>query len=791
MSRYVSSATLALMVGSVLHAASAGAQTAPAADTAPAVIAAPAEAPGGGVEEVIVTAQRRSESLERTPISVAVLGSETLAKNAITTETDLVSAVPGLIVKAGQSSNQLNYSLRGQTVDAFSSSRPSVLPYFNEVQVGGSGASAFYDLQSVQVLKGPQGTLFGRNSTGGAVLLTSAKPTNDFEGYGSVRLGDYDMVQVEGALNLPLVDDKVLMRIAAFYEKRDGYQENRFNGETLGDVDRKHARLSLTVNPTDTISNEFVFDYAQSRGNNLSSVVYNVFDIGEGNPFVPANFLYSPLSDTALGTGHWEAFLAAHPGADPDGLVEFAKKQAKRGPFDISVDAPNYHESDDYIITNITTFEVGDETQIKNIIGYVDRDTIDASEFDGSPYPSDDNGEGGRGGPLEQLSEELQILGKGFDGKLDYIAGIYYSDEELYTFSESDLFDLSPTAPETVQINEGTTKNETYAVYGQGTYDLSESVHEGLSVSAGLRYSEEEVSFEHGPQDAYMTSPRPEYVNPLSDTFKKTSWLIGVQQQVTDDVLVYLKSRRSFRSGGFNFFAPPLPGFGNDGGAEYMAETATDIEFGTKFLGEIGSVPTRMNLAVYTMTIDDIQRSNYVQIFGALAGITVNVPEARVNGVEFDGTISPTDWLTLGMSVNYTDAEFTENEVSVLGNPSVAFGPYPDTPEWSGTLFAEGRFALSGTLSASIRGDVYNQTSSWVSSTGDTLNPGTEIDGYTIANFRAGIDSDTGWSLSASVKNAFDETYYVGGIGFASLFAINTVIPGAPRTYFVEARYRF
>jgi iron complex outermembrane receptor protein len=396
----------------------------------------------------------------------------------------------------------------------------------------------------------------------------------------------------------------------------------------------------------------------------------------------------------------------------------------------------------------------------------------------------------GRGGPLKQVSEELQLVGKTLGEKLDYIAGLYYSDEKLETYSLSVLFDLSPTAPPVSQINEGTTKNKTYAGYAQGTYDLSD-LHDGLSVSAGARYSEEEVTFKHGPNDQYVTDPRPEYVNPLSDTFKKVSWLVGIQQQVNDQVLVYAKSRRSFRSGGFNFFAPPLPGFGNDGGAEYDAETATDIELGLKYAGEMGSVPTRMNLAAYAMKIEDIQRSNYVSIFGALAGITVNVPEAEVKGIEFDGTLSLTDWLNLGWSANYTDAEFTKNKVSVLGNPSVAFGPYPDTPDFSGTLFADVTFPISGSLHGTLHGDVYHQTESWVSSTGDTLNPGTQIPGYTIANFRAGIESDSGWSLSASVKNAFDEVYYVGGIGFASLFAINTVIPGAPRTYFVEARYKF
>ena len=195
-----------------------------------------AEGTPGGFEEVVVTARRKSESLERTPVAVSVLSGDALARQAISSEADLQLAVPGLVVKASQSDNQLNYSLRGQTVDAFSSSRPSVLPYFNEVQVGGSGANAFYDLESVQVLKGPQGTLFGRNSTGGAVLFTTAKPKDEFGGYATLRVGNYSEVGAQGALNLPVIADKLLMRLAVNYQTRDGYQENLFNGETLGDV---------------------------------------------------------------------------------------------------------------------------------------------------------------------------------------------------------------------------------------------------------------------------------------------------------------------------------------------------------------------------------------------------------------------------------------------------------------------------------------------------------------------------------------------------------------------------
>jgi iron complex outermembrane receptor protein len=750
---------------------------------------APASAAEQALDEIVVTAQRRSEALERTPVAVAAISADTLRRNAIVSEADLQTAVPGLIVKAGQSSNQINYSLRGQTVDAFSSSRPSVLPYFNEVQVGGTGATSFYDLESIQVLKGPQGTLFGRNSTGGAVLLTTAKPTNEFEGSASVRVGNYDLRQVQAVLNTPLSDDRVLLRFAANYEKADGFQKNAFWGNTNGDIDRKNARLSLTLKGA-RASNELVVDYGDSGGNNVGSVVYNVFPTGQGNPFVPTNFLYTPALDAAFGPGAWASYLRANPKVDPAGLIAFTAKQQARGPFDISTDGLNFHESKDWIVSNITTFELNDSVKLRNILGYVDRETWDSSEFDGTPYGIDSNGGRGRGGPTTQLSEEFQVVGE--TGALDYVAGLYYADEEIDTYSLSLIVELLPFIPVTAQVNQGTTESTTYAAYAQGSYDLGGLTGvEGLSATLGARYSSEDVSFTRGPLDQYVTSPNPAYVDPLEDTYSKVSWTAGLDWQATDELLVYGVSRRSFRSGGFNFFAPPLPGYGNEGGAAYDAETATDIELGLKYKGELAGLPTRVNLAAYNMWVENIQRSTYVQIFGALAGITVNVPEAKIAGVELDGVVSPAEWLDLGWSVNYTDAKFTDNEVAVIGNPSTEFGPYPDTPEWSGSTYASATVPV-GALELRLRGDFYAQTSTWFSSTGATLNPGTQIPGYGLTNLQIGLEKPgTGWSVSANVKNAFDKVYYVGGIGFSSLFAVNTVIPGAPRTYSVEARYRF
>jgi iron complex outermembrane receptor protein len=749
--------------------------------------------------EIVVTAQRREQSLETTPVAVSVIGGDSLSRNAIASEQDLQIAVPGLTVKAGQDSNQLNYSLRGQTVDSFSSSQPAVLPYFNEVQVASIGSSAFYDLESVQVLKGPQGTLFGRNSTGGAVLFTSAKPTNEFGGYISETGGNYGLWQTEGAINVPIVDSKLLLRVAGFTERQQGFQYNLYDDQRLGNIRRDNFRVSLTFAPTSGISNELVVDRASAGGTNVSSLVYNVLSPSvnkPGDPYIAANVFYTPAVDALFGAGAYAKFLAANPGAYPGGILAYAALQKARGPFLVDTDATNFHRTNNLVLTDITKIDLTANLQFKNILGYTHLFENDADEFDGTPFPLDSNGTVGRGGWTRQFSEEPQLIGKAFGGTLSYVTGLYFFDERNQTLSLSQIFGLEPFIPVTNQFNDGVTTDKTYAGYGQGTLDLSDIVGlRGLSVTAGGRYSSEKISFLHLPDDVYVASPPPPgavFVNPLSDTFKKFSWEGGVQEQVNQNLLVYLVSRRSFRSGGFNFFAPPLPGFGNNGGAEYEPETATDVEIGSKFQGNLGNIPMRLNIAAYNMVIDNIQRSNYVSIFGSLAGITVNVPQAKVSGIEIDGVIKPVQWLSLGGSLNATDARFTKDLVSVLGNPAVAFGPYPDTSKWSGDVFAEGTAPVIGNLIASLRGDLYAQTSNYISSTANTLNPGTQIPGYGIANFRVGIeDTGAGWALTANIKNAFNHVYYVGGVGFASLFAVNTVVPGPPRTFALEARYKF
>lgn len=748
------------------------------ATAGPAIAQEAEEAGASG--DIVVTAQRRSEALERTPVAVAVVSSEVLARQAITSERDLQFAAPGLTVRASQNDNQLNYSLRGQTVDAYTSSLPSVLPYVNEVQVGGAGSTAFYDLQSVQVLKGPQGTLFGRNSTGGAVLFTTARPTRELSGHAAVRYGRFNDVQVEGAIGGPIAGDNVLVRVAGSYRNRDGYQHNLYYNEKLGKVDRLGLRFSLSINPGGRVSNELVADYFRANGSSISPVVSNVVPVAAnvpGNPFVPSNVFFP-------------------------GLVAFGEAQNARGPYVVDVDSVSKHRTRKWILSNVTTFELNDDTKIKNVFGYVHSDYFDAGDIDGTRYGIDGRGNATTGafggdGRIEQVSNELQLLGNLMDGGLEYVVGGYYSDSKEHLRNTSFILNELGLPP---QINAGTTTSKSIAGYGQATLDTGLA---GFKLTAGLRYTSEKISFVRDADDqwlapafdAFFADGR--FIPVQKDTFKKLSWTFGLQNQVTPDLLLYANTRRSFRSGGFNFHAPPTPGFANTSGGEFRPEVATDVEIGAKYRGDAGGMPVRMNLAIYNMWVKNLQRANYVAIYGALAGVTVNVPKAKVTGFELDGSIKPADWLTLGGNLNYTNARFTDNRVAVLGTSGAtsfaAFDTYPDTPKWSGALYADITVPVSDQWNLALRGDVYRQTSNYYSSTGRSLNPNTRIPAYTLANFRVGVEeaAGTGWSFSALVKNAFKQTYYTGGIGFASLFALNIVVPGEPRTFLLEARYRF
>ncbi|MEQ8802474.1 TonB-dependent receptor [Haliea sp.] len=741
------------------------------------------------LEEVVVTARRREESLAEVPASITALSANELQAQAIFSDADLQRAVPGLLVRESLSSNQVNYSIRGQSVDAFSSSSPGVLAYVNEFQATSTGASSFYDLESIQVLKGPQGTLYGRNTTGGAVLLTTAKPTEEFSASVTGRMGNYGLYSGEGFVNFAIADDKALVRLSAKILKQDGFQDNLFNGKELGAPEYQTGRISVLLRPTDYIESLSMFQYDESSGQNVGSVLYNASPCA--GP-ADASCTYNPA------VPFWPAYLAGNPGVDPNGLSAFADVQRQRGPYDVSLNSDLSHDGDQILFVNNTTIELSPNLTLKNVIGYIDSTSDDSTDVDGSPYAIYANGlwDGGDRTQFgnEQWSEEFQIQGIAFDQQLEYLIGAYYGYEKKNFYIPTRFFDLRPVIPDVPSAdkdNEQESKN--FGVFAHGSYDLGELTGiNGLGFTAGYRHTWEDVEVKHLPRSLYyQLGIAPEG---LENDFDNPSWNIGFDYQTTDELLLYIVQRGSWRSGGFNTNSPLFEGTIDVGGSEFAPETTEDIELGLKFDGQLGGKPAQLNIAAYMQEVEDIQRVVYVTVpqFGPTA-LTANIPKAEINGVELSGQMLIADWLRLGANVSYTDAEFTDNEVVLFG-VSTAFGPYPDTPEWSGSAFAEITLPISPSYGdVTFRTDVFSQSKFYFSSLDDTINPGTDLPSYTLVNFRLSWSSINQSPLSTSVfvTNAFDEEYYTGGLALGSVLGVNAAVPGRRRMYGIEFSYDF
>jgi iron complex outermembrane recepter protein len=767
-------------------------------------LAAASATPDAGVsgdsslEEVVVTARRRSENVERVPVAVTALGPAQLADRGVREQSDLQTAVPGLTVVETENNNQLNYSLRGQSVDAFSGSRPAVLTYVDDVQITNQSAGSLYDLDNVQVLKGPQGTLFGRNVTGGAILFNTAKPTNQTDGFLTASVGNFGYQEIQGAVNVPIVEDKVLLRLAGDIDDRNGFQRNLFNGDEYGAQHRHSLRATLTLRPTDKLENTTVVEYDSSAGNNVSPEGYSAYACGSSHNGVPlatqAGCFYSPALDQAVGIpGAWNAYLAAHPKAPSGGLVAFINQQRAMGPWVIDTDAPNSHYGHNFFVANTTTDELTDNLRLKNILGYANSYSKDEQDNDGTPYgiQEQSNGRGtvGNIASTDQGSDEFQILGKAFDEKLNFVVGAYYAIEVDENLNPLDVFDLTPVLPApTPQNTDYRTSSHTEAVYAQGTYDLSQLTGvNGLSFTGGVRYSWEQEHINPLPMSLYSGS------QPESQSFRDPSWQVGMEYQLNSNLLLYVENRGSWRSGGFNGAAPPVLAVAAGGGNLFLPETTHDVEVGEKFQGDIFGKPTTLNVAVYNQWIDNVQRAVYLSINGIISAVTANVPHAVVRGIEVDGRTSLTRWLDIGGNVAVTDAEYTSPTIDLFSQV-FTFGPYGDTAKRSGSVFARVRLPVPDEIGTmSLRGEVYAQTGVYFTNLGATSNPGALLPGYHLLNFRyewANLGRQN-FTFGAFVKNAANTPYFVGGTATGAAFGLNNAIPGEPRTFGIELGYHF
>jgi len=763
------------------------------------IVAQAQSASDGSLEEVVVTAQRREESQQRVPVAVTVITPSQIEKRSSFTPLDLPSLAPGLNVQAfNGDKNALYVSIRGQSFTT-GTIYPSVIPYFAEVPLTRLTAGLFFDLENIQVLRGPQGTLFGRVTNGGAVLLEPAKPKFNFEGAFSQKLGNYGLRTTNAMINAP-VSEALAVRIAVERGRQDGLVKNVATGVDVNDTDYYTGRLSVRYSPSDRLENLTIVNYQKADENGADS---RLSFVNEPAVIATLSGIYGPAGAAAM---------AAQ-------LSQLSKEQLARDASHTAMDGATSHRRHLIYIVNKTRISLTDDIVLRNIAGYTRFKQVNVADYDGSTIPLlhitpthlpnnlDDR---------EQFSEELQLQGKSFDRQLDWVAGLYgdLNRNGGPTQSDAQLFGLFRS----VQVQ--TQRASSRAVYGQADYRLSGAL-EGVRLHGGLRYTWDKVSGVGGSFFGFIGTPMPDgqcitdvsqltgllsAVPCLSQKSKEgtLTYNYGIDYQLTPQVFVYAKTSRGYRPGGFNVVPA---GYQNS----FAPEFDLSRELGLKADWSVGETKVRTNISAFYDKYTDIQSRVSLPITGQTYSLVVNGADAIVKGLEAEITVRPSSWFNLAVRYAYADTHnnldgYSPEYIAAAcpANPlltardatkvcvlnKVARVPR-NTVDADATVYAPIDPSL-GAMSATAS---FHHISSQDSNDTNYLTPDSRMKGYSVLDLRASWDRVMGSTVDLALfaTNVTNKKYIAsaGSISEMGNIGIAQSTYGAPRQYGLSLTYRF
>lgn len=752
---------------------------------------------GSAIAEIVVTARRREESLQTVPVAVTAVTGDMLTERNVQSTLDLQKIVPGVVFSGAATDANTTLTIRGQGRDTIGPGLPSVIAYFNEVPLPGFGSAIpTYDISSVQVLKGPQGTLFGRNTTGGALLVYSQVPTDKFEGYGQATIGDYGWHGVQGALNLPITAG-VALRVAGNVERRDGFTENLGVGQDFDTLHNNSFRVSLRLQPTDSIENIFVYDYFDRSGP-YGGVIPT--QIASSNP------PYRNGSNFAAVVGAANAALIdssfnCNVSVDCDVDLMVAR-QLQIGPRKVYSDVDAFDNTRLQGISNTTTIDLG-PVKIKNIFGWRSTDVDQRGNTDGVPVPLLNTALTRH---EAQISNELQFAGSAFNDQLDIlVGGFYVKTRPTGSISLFADFLRPPSIPvanwRLSTVGNTLYREESKAVFANLTYDFSDRL-EGLSVTAAARYTWDSqgvcsVTLGGASTPLQSTAECRTYANKfdIDAKFEKLTWTFGADYKINSNLFTYIVARRGYRSGGSN---PPLLGGLLVSLQFYQPQTVDDVEIGLKTNWRSGDFSGRVNIAAYRGIFNDLQRQvggipanldgdNNSSNDPASTSLIINGAKAKVQGVEIDGFIQPARGFQFTFGGSLIDATFLEfANPPILSGVAAGSGFFQNTPKTSFNLGARAELANIDGMKITLSGDYY-----WT----DGYRKGivAVLPSYDLANLRVEIADIAKQDLTVTlfVDNLFDKEYFLNNSLSGASPGTTTFSYGPPRMFGVRARFGF
>lgn len=707
-----------------------------------------------GLGEIVVTAQRRSQNIQDVPISIAAISGEALTEVGIRDPRDLAILVPGLSSQAGTSATTTSLFLRGVGIGDFNSNTTGAVGvYVDDVFLGANAGKLFnvFDSDGIEVLKGPQGTLYGRNTTAGAIRFSSRKPTDEFSANAAVSYGRFNEVQVEGGVGGPIIGDVLKARVAGTYLRRDGWLLNRVTGNKLNDLDMWAGRAIVDFTPNEDILIRAIVHGGQNRGGARQFQHRGQGVDFAGNP----NFADGVPLD---GLGY----------ADTDGDLNAGDYDIE-GQERVNVFGASLTASIDFSGVTLTSISAYEQVRRSTV------EDTDASPNNVLTATYIDR--------PQQYSQEVRLQSRD-GGAVNWIVGGYYFRDKLVTKSAFDILrvfrdpdDLLGTLDPVNSIGNFaypyTQKTESWAAFAQADVKLSDR----LTLTGGLRYSADSIDFDfHSFFDDVIVVPVLDFTG--SKTFKDLSWRAALSFQATDDLLVYASSSKGYNSGGFAGGSSSDPAQLQPFGSEKLY--AYEAGFKSDLLGRT----LRFNAAAFYYDYRDLQ----VFVFDTSGVIPVqrklNAGNAELYGLEIELQAQPSRHFNAFVNASLLHARY--KDFTALAADDYAGNKLVNAPEYAISAGFTLTQPLPGDSALKLRVDGSLQSETFLTPDNVQAN---RVKPYGIANARLSwVAADEKLEIALWAKNITGTRYvtYVSPVVTMDQLNYND-----PATYGVQAVLKF
>ncbi|WP_321397524.1 TonB-dependent receptor [Emcibacter sp.] len=700
-------------------------------------------------EEIVVTSQKRAQSLSDVPISISAFNADNIQQTGINQLREIADFIPNVLISANNDFNS-QITIRGVGANSRNigfDTRVGV--YMDGVYLGQSPAinQELIDLERIEILRGPQGTLFGKNNVAGAISLVSKAPADEFEGRIGGNFGSLGSVEVNGHISVPL-SDSVRSKFSVLRQTRNGTLLNLYNGDKLNERDSIAYRAQLAVDVSEDMDVNFSFD-----GLNSDHLAF----LGEN------------LSDT-LGT-------TTDPNAPEEREVSYNVNPLEKRDLYGGGMTVNYRFADDHTLKSITAYR-DNKVHYRNDTDYSPVDLIKIDYYD----------------HYKQFTQEFQLISPD-TSRLGYVLGLYYyhqtSDTDRIVTNGDQAFFLGNT-PGTTVFNEGDVTTNSYAAYADINYNITDR----LTLNVGGRYTYEKKDVDwilNGDFSGIFMIATDQKVDEHSDDY--VSARASLSYAVSDRVNVYASYGSGFKSGGYNLdYVTQLDLIQ---GIEFNKETVRSYELGLK--GALFDNKLIFNISAFLADYNDYQINQFVDLGAGATAIRIGNVDVETKGIEAEVTWRPLNGLELQGSVGLLDATFGSFPGGGAEGADVSGNDLIRAPEFTFAASAQYETPLSGTdARLLLRAEITHQGSFYTTEDNQSTKtlvdmsvvPFGKVDALTQVNARMGLLSENEtWEIYAWVRNLFDKQQYIDST--RDFFGTIVSTPNDPRLYGVELIWNF